>query len=325
VSEAFDGERWAAEELLLRVSWYYYKDEMTQDEIARRLSVSRASVGRMLDRARRLGLVTISINAPHLTSFELSTRLCAEFGLSEALVVPDYAGQALSQRAVNARVGIGGAQYLNTHLRPGGSLGVGWGDTVARVIGAADIAAVGPLHMVTLTGGVDGYLQALALSRGETPGGLPDVLTASVIPSPIVVSSPTLAAALTAEPTIQEVLELARSLQHAVVGVGTATADATLVRMGYLSAADARVLTEKGAVGDILGQFYTAEGEVLDLPIHERRIGLDLVDLRRIGKVVGVAGGLSKVEAIRGALNGRYVDVLVTNEEVARLLLEPTA
>jgi lsr operon transcriptional repressor len=50
-ARADDAGRWTSEELLLRAAWYYYKDELTQDEIARRLSVSRASVGRLLDRA----------------------------------------------------------------------------------------------------------------------------------------------------------------------------------------------------------------------------------------------------------------------------------
>src|SRR5258708_20493803 len=80
--------RWSSEELLLRVAWFYYKDELTQDEIARRLSVSRASVGRMLDRARRIGLVTINLSTEYLDAFELSRRLRDTFGLDEALVVP---------------------------------------------------------------------------------------------------------------------------------------------------------------------------------------------------------------------------------------------
>jgi lsr operon transcriptional repressor len=315
-----DAERWASEELLLRAAWHYYKDELTQDEIARRMSVSRASVGRMLDRARKVGVVSISINAEHLASFELSARLAKAYGLVEALVVPDFTGQQSTQRATNERLGLGGAHFLNTRLRPGQSIGVGWGDTVMRVIAATDLAALGATHMVTLTGGVDGYLQALAYARAddETAG---DALTASVIPSPIVASTPTLAAALKAEPTIQQVLELARSLPYAIVGVGTPAPDSTLVRNGYLSAADARLLTGRGVVGDILGQFFDIDGRVLDLPLHERRIGIELSDLTRIGTVIGVAGGSAKVAAIRGALRGGYLDVLVTNEEVATQLL----
>ena len=71
-----DAGRWTSEELLLRVAWYYYKDELTQDEIARRLSVSRASVGRLLDRARKVGLVSINLNTEYLDAFELSGDLC---------------------------------------------------------------------------------------------------------------------------------------------------------------------------------------------------------------------------------------------------------
>ena len=61
---------------MLRAAWYYYKDELTQDEIARRLSMSRASVGRLLDRARRVGLVSINLNTEYLDAFELSGELC---------------------------------------------------------------------------------------------------------------------------------------------------------------------------------------------------------------------------------------------------------
>jgi lsr operon transcriptional repressor len=75
-------------------------------------------------------------------------------------------------------------------------------------------------------------------------------------------------------------------------------------------------------VGDILGQFFDADGNVVDLPIHDRRIGIELSDLARIPKVVGVAGGLRKAEAILGALHGGFLNVLVTNELVALRLLE---
>jgi hypothetical protein len=68
----------------------------------------------------------------------------------------------------------------------------------------------------------------------------------------------------------------------------------------YLSAADAYAFAAKGAVGDILGEFYDADGRVLPLPIHDRRIGIDLSDLREIKTVVGVAGGPGKIEGCAG-------------------------
>ena len=314
--------RWSSEELLLRAAWYYYKDELTQDEIARRLSMSRASVGRLLDRAKRVGLVSINLNTEYLDAFELSGELRTTFGLAEALVVPDHEREPSDRHALNARVGLGGAQFMSTHLRPGASLGVGWGETVSRVITATSFGAVGPVHMVTLTGGVEGYLQTILSSKGEIATEAADLTSATVIPSPIMASTPALAAALREEPTIREVLAQACGVEYALVGVGTPTADATIVHLGYLTADDSRGLHDRGVVGDILGQFFDARGDVVDLPIHDRRIGIELADLKRIPKVVGVAGGTHKAEAILGALHGGFLDVLVTNELAAIRLLE---
>jgi lsr operon transcriptional repressor len=212
---------------------------------------------------------------------------------------------------------------MSTHLRPGGSLGVGWGETVSRVIASTNFGAVGPVHMVTLTGGVDGYLQTILSSKGEGSTEA-EATTATIIPTPIVASTPKLAAALKAEPAIQQVLTQACGVDQAIVGVGTPAADATIVQMGYLAADDVRQLRDRGVVGDILGQFFDADGQVVSLPIHDRRIGIELSELASIPKVVGVAGGLHKAEAILGALRGGFLDVLVTNELVAlRLLVAP--
>ena len=237
-STGIDVGRWSSEELLLRAAWFYYKDELTQDEIAKRLSVSRASVGRLLERARRVGLVSINLNAEYLDAFELSAELRRVFDLSEALVVPDHDKEPADHHAINARVGLGGAQFLSTHLRPGGSLGVGWGETVSRVIAATNFGAVGPIHMVTLTGGVDGYLQTILSSKGESAADGDLVTTAAVIPAPMYASSPALAAALREEPTIQQVLKHACEAEQAVVGVGTPTLDATIAQLGYISPED---------------------------------------------------------------------------------------
>ena len=316
-----EARRWSSEELLLRAAWFYYKDELTQDEIAKRLSVSRASVGRLLDRARRAGLVTINLNAEYLNAVELSAELRRTFKISEALVVPDHAMEPADHHALNARIGIGGAQFLSTHLRPGATLGVGWGDTVSRVIAATNFGSLGPVHLVTLTGGVDGYLQTILSAKGES-GQDADVTTASVIPAPNIASSAALAAALREEPTVQQVLKQASGVEYAVVGVGTPASDATIVQLGYLTAADARALRERGVVGDILGQFFDGDGKVADLPIHDRRIGIELHDLKCIPIVVGVAGGLHKAHALLGALHGGFLDVLVTNEPAAIRLLE---
>jgi lsr operon transcriptional repressor len=75
------------------------------------------------------------------------------------------------------------------------------------------------------------------------------------------------------------------------------------------------------AVGDIVGEWYDAQGEVLRTDIQGLRVGLSITELRTMPNVVAVAGGIDKASAIAGALAGGYADVLVTSEDVAKALL----
>ena len=74
-------------------------------------------------------------------------------------------------------------------------------------------------------------------------------------------------------------------------------------------------------MGDVLARALDAEGNPLDHPLNRRVIGLELEALRRIPTVIAVAGGVAKAPAIRAALRGGYVDVLVTDAEAAAAVL----
>ncbi|HEY0119267.1 MAG TPA: sugar-binding transcriptional regulator [Cellulomonas sp.] len=314
-------EDWAAHEQLLRVAWYYYVDGLTQDDIAKRLAVSRASAGRLLERCRQAGIVTFTINSEYYESFQVGRQLRERFGLREALVPPVLESDVQDQSAVNARLGRGGAQYLQSHLKPGDVLGMGWGDTVQQTMRSLHPDAIARVGTVSLTGGVGAYVNTLRRVRVERDNGLQDV----VLPTPILASTQELAAALRGETQVQQILEMSRRAGHAIVGIGALSSQATLAQVGYATEEELAAIADAGAVGDMLGLFYDADGAVLDLPIHRRRIGIDLEDLRRIPNVVGVAGGGAKVDAILGALRGGYLDVLVTTEDVGRTLLDRTA
>lgn len=314
-------EDWATQEQLLRVAWYYYVDGLTQDDIAKRISVSRASAGRLLERCRQAGIVNFTINSEYYESFQVGRQLKERFGLREALVPPLLEFDVQEQSKVNARLGRGGAQYLQSHLKPGDVLGMGWGDTVRQTMERLHPDAVARVSTVSLTGGVGAYVNTLRRVRIDRDGGLED----AVLPTPILASTEALAGALREESQVQRVLDMSRRADHAIVGIGALSGQATLAQVGYASEAELAGNAEAGAVGDILGLFYDAAGAVVDLPIHRRRIGIDLDDLRKIPNVVGVAGGIAKVDAILGALRGGYLDVLVTTEEVGRALLDRDA
>jgi DNA-binding transcriptional regulator LsrR (DeoR family) len=128
--------------------------------------------------------------------------------------------------------------------------------------------------------------------------------------------------ALLQERNIRETMELAAQAHVALVGIGSVVPQvSSLIRAGYLTEGQLSEVAAHGAVGDICARHFDSHGRILDLPINRRIVGIDISVLHRIPWVVGVAGGLAKAPAILGALRGRHVNVLITDDAAAREVL----
>jgi lsr operon transcriptional repressor len=296
---------------VLRAAWLYYRDDLTQDEIAKVLKVSRATVGRLLERARGEGVVQVQLDPDLLGAMGLAKELDGRFSGTEVLVVPSD-GIEHGQDVLNQRMARAAAQLLRNRMTPGDTLAIGWGDTVGRTLAQlADDRAMG--EMVSLTGGVASYLD---------PGAETYRNRLTMIPAPFLASSAELAKAISAEPAIERCMRQAIAAPWKLVGIGSLDSEASLVRLGYQTPEDLACLARQGAVGDIIGQFFGADGRILDVELHHRRIGVDIQDLDAApGTTIAVAGGVAKRPAIAAALRHGHIDILVTIEEDARALL----
>ena len=194
-------------------------------------------------------------------------------------------------------------------------LAVGWGATVSNTIQRlGHLANERNIGLVSLTGGVGTYVDGMRTANWGSGVHL--------VPAPLVVRDPDVARNLSSEPAVANLLDMALNASYQLVGIGELNAASTVVRAGYISPDDVEPLRRKGAVGDILCQFYNDRGEVLDLPLHDRVIGVKLSGLSKAEKVVAAAGGLSKVQAIHAALRGRFIGILITDETTAAGLLD---
>jgi lsr operon transcriptional repressor len=121
----------------------------------------------------------------------------------------------------------------------------------------------------------------------------------------------------------RKTFEMARQAECSILGIGVADIEhSTYIQAGFIDRQDMEIIRQKGGVGDILGQFFDAEGQVLDLELHRKTIAVSLEDLRKMPDVIGLAGGRYKVEAVLGALRGGFIKILVTDEDTAREVLK---
>lgn len=310
------------EQLLSRVAWYYHHDGLTQDEVGRRLGISRIKVSRLLDRAKRAGVIGITIHSKHRGCLALEGRLRERHRLAEAIVIPALEpsqGEPEAPLAVNERLTQAAASYLMNFISAESVLAIGWGDTVTRTLKRLGyLLGHTGASVVTLTGGVSTYLQMI----GGLSAPIAQTRRLHMIPSPLITSRAATARALLREPAVQEVIAMARTADYALIGIGALEEDASLVRGGYLSNEELGAYRAQGAVGDVLGRFLDDRGRPLELEIHDRIVGIDLPSLSAISRVIGVAGGAHKVAAIRAVLAGGTLDMLITDEPTARALVD---
>lgn len=302
------------EALLARIAHCYYQDNATQSQIGERFGLSRIKVSRLLEQARQTGMVQIRINSAYEGCFTLEETLKQQWQLKDIRIIPDWQGRNLNQA-----LGQAAAQYLMQCLQPNDLLAIGWGVTVSHAVRQLGFLANSQnITLASLTGGVAAYVDGMRSANWNS-----DVYIA---PAPLIVADAQTALALQKESSIRNIFDMAMSsASYQLVGIGEITEDATIVQSGYISRSDAEPLRRKGAVGDILCRFFDHEGKLLDLELHRRVIGVGLHELRQSQRLIAAAGGHHKISAIRAALTGGYIDILITDENTAKQLTREEA
>jgi deoxyribonucleoside regulator len=310
-------------DLLTQVASLYYEENLTQAEVARRVNTSRSTVSRLLQEARDVGIVEITVHHLYRTDSALEKELVARFGLRDARVL---SGEGRSYRDVLRGLGVIAARYMEGIVYEGAIVGISWGTSVHSTVQAMQPSRKMPITIVQMAGAasasnpqIDG--PGLAMLLANKYGGEHHYLHA-----PLLVEDARVREALLQEPGIRDTLALARRADIALLGIGSVVPKiSSLFRVGYLDRDALTKLQEQGVVGDICGQHFDVHGRTDGIALNRRVIGVDLSVFRDIDHVVAVAGGRAKADCILGALRGGHIKVLVTDDRAARAVLDQPA
>jgi deoxyribonucleoside regulator len=307
------------EELLAEVARYYYVQNLTQAEIGRRVNASRSTISRLLQQAIDKGIVKITINYPWEREHELEKRLTDKFRLREARVL---VGKGRSDEEIRNGMGVLAAGLIDTHIKDGTILGISYGRSLASTIAALPTGHKVALTVIPIIGAlgagnplIDG--PELVRQIAQVYGG-----EYRYLPVPMLVEDVHTRDALIQSSQIYDTLALARKSNVVLLGIGALGPEvSSMIWSGYLSERELSALKEQGAVGHMCSQLFDIYGQVLDVDVNRRSIGIGIKTLTTIDLVIAVAGSAGKAEAILGALRGRYLNVLVTDDAAARQVL----
>lgn len=307
---------------IARLAKLYYKDGLTQREIAEMLGMTPMQVSRMLKKGLDQGIITINIQPPVRLCEDIEGRLKDEFDLVDAVVVDVDDGDELDHKSL---IGRAGALYLVNLMRPRTVLAVPWGSTLAMTAGHLPNVLVPELKVVQMIGGPShplnpGHPYEVCRRIGHALGAEVHLLDA-----PAIVGSIEARDTLLAESSIGRTLGLAQRADYAIFGIGSVDTGSTFYRSGMISLGELTELAQQGAVGDVIGCFIDADGEEMKWPGAGRHIGLTLEQLKAVPVTVALAGGASKVAGIRAVLRAGIANVLITDSSTAKMMLRDNA
>jgi len=307
--------------LLTKIAVLYYQVGLTQEEVASRLGVSRQTVGRCLQQARRQKLVQVNIQSPLFYCTELEMLLEQKFALLEAIVV---APLMETENSVKEALGAAAAEFIARRVQAGDILGVAWSSSV--LAGAERLPPVkcADITVVQLNGSLD---RAAYSTRAEVIGHhIAQAFSGKqvTIAAPLVVDRPDILTSLASDTRIASALHLAHHASFAIFGIGDISTQSSLYKTGYMDDNLLARLQAVGAAGEICGRYFNDQGEICLPDVDERTLAVTLSSLRRKKISLAIAGMPHKARAILAALRAGYCNVLVTDEATAKMIAAAT-
>ncbi len=306
--------------LIYKCCMLYYDDQLSQQQIAEILGISRPTVSRLLKEGKRRSIVKIEIDHSYNSGYHhLERELEKKFGLKEVIIVDDKNDPYIQK----LEIGNATAKYLERTLKDDDCVGVSMGTTIKEIAQYVEYNEAINITFIPLIGGVGQV--GIHIHPNQIVMDLAKAFKGNVklLHAPAVLSDKNVKENLKEDKGIKAILEEIDKVNVAIVGIGgKMNKGSTLVDTGYYDEEDLKLIESQNAVGDICLQFYDIKGDSSQYVYNEKVFGIELNQLKKIDKVIGVAAGGEKVKGIIGAINGRYINILVTNYSCCMELLK---
>ena len=306
------------EHFQVRAAWLYYIESLTQEAIAKHLNVTRLRVNRALREARKNGIVRIQINSPYSPCLHLEQQFKDRYSLDDVSIVPMPSSDVNVQAVVGAELG----RYLSSLLGRADIkvFGMAWGTALNHATHSVIPTKREDLEIVSVMGG---------LPKGSDTNGFEITTRLSkqfsakrtFFTAPLYASTEESKNTILVQDVFQEILEKIRSADATATGVGNVSDESIMIREGLPKDITRQSLLAAGAVGDLMGYFFNATGELIDHPINRRVIGMNPFELKSMPNVVLAAGGQHKVPIISSVLKTGVFNIFVSDQRTAESIL----
>ena len=308
-----------ATRILVKVAQLYYQENLTQQEIAENLRLSRPKISRLLQQGRDQHIIQINIITPPGNFTEIENRLEKKYGLKEVIVVnitdPD------SRTSTLRELGAAAARYLNRIVQDGDFIGFTWGGSLSALADSIIPDNKNNIRVIQMVGGCgepNTDINAIDIAKRVAIAMNANL---TLLPAPGIVETIEVREILMADKSVKQAMEQALKVEVVFVGIGAPGPDSLIIQGNIMTSEEMEKLIDLGAVGDIGLHFFDINGNCICSDVENRVIGAGLNSFRKFPHAVAVAGGNGKLNAILGAIHGKYINTLITDSVTAEKLL----
>jgi len=309
--------------MLAEIASMYYLERRSQNEIALAFGYSRSAISRLLTEAELKGVVEHKVNFPSIRNVEFEEKLIHRYKLKNAVVV--NRGK-LSYNQTLHFVGEQGAEVFSKLIEDDQIISISTGTSIFELVNAFKPVQLTNVKVVQILGAM-GIKSNPSIDGPELMSSLARKLHAGyyALNAPMLMDSKTSRETIIREKSIQSTIDLAYKSDIILAGIGCISEDprdSSVVRMGYMEPYEFIEIRDQGAVGYTCGWFFNEKGKIIEGQINDRVVAADYRRIRE-GKaiVLAIAAGEKKSPAIKAALDGNLLDILITDSSAVEPFL----
>ncbi|MDQ0300026.1 deoxyribonucleoside regulator [Salibacterium salarium] len=295
----------------------YYEYDYSQQEIAKKLEMSRPTVSRILKKAKQEGIVEVTIHDPSEEIEQQTLALKKTYELKEVIIVHSDE----EETTLKEKLGEAAASFLDHHIESQDTLAASWGTTLYETAKRVQPKTMPTVEIVQLNGGASHSGNQTYATEIIHLLGRAFQTDNWLLPLPAIVDHVSVKNAIEKDRHIQRILQKGKTADKAIFSVGAPTIDSVLMQTDYFTEDELNKL-DTDAAGEICSRFFNEEGHICHEELNERTIGIELDELKKKKSSILVAGGQKKQRAVRGALQGGYANILITDQNTAHWLLQ---
>lgn len=299
--------------LLARIAELHFIHGASQYKIAEKFNFSKSKVCRIIKEAKDKGVIEFKIKNFDNRKIELEKKIEDRYGLREAIVYFNSDIPKSDDQLVFQKVGNLGAEYIKRILRDNMNIAVTWGKTLYNVIKEIRTVKNYRINVFSTLGGV-------GLTRAEYQNNnLVKMLSDKIggyhyqLYLPLILDKSKYKNLLQEENSIMKVLGDITKLDYYITSFGTVSTDSRMYKLGGFDRNFIKALTKKKVIGEIGLNFYDIEGNFISTKVGEKIVNIKIDDIKKIKNKIIIGFGKEKVKALKGLLETKIPDILITD------------